>query len=185
MISKKAKIIAIFLVLALSLFLVSCAASKQKTEQAKTEQIAPEQNPMADKPLPVDPKVKIGKLDNGMTYYIRQNQRPENRAELRLVVNAGSILEDSSQQGLAHFVEHMAFNGTKSFKKHEMLDYLESFGMRLGPDLNAYTSFDETVYMLQGAHGQHRIISQSFSYFERDVSTIWHLKMKRLIKNAA
>ncbi|TDI83477.1 MAG: insulinase family protein [Caldithrix sp.] len=99
--------------------------------------------------LPVDSKITIGKLKNGLTYYIRENKKPENRAELRLAVNAGSILEDDDQQGLAHFVEHMAFNGTKHFAKHEIIDYLESIGMRFGPDINAYTSFDETVYMLQ------------------------------------
>ncbi len=101
-----------------------------------------------DKPIPVDPKVKIGKLDNGLTYYIRKNSKPENRAELRLVVNAGSMQEDESQVGLAHFTEHMAFNGSKNFPKNELVKYLQSIGMRFGGDLNAYTSFDETVYML-------------------------------------
>ncbi|MEX1181798.1 MAG: insulinase family protein [Gemmatimonadota bacterium] len=100
-------------------------------------------------PLPVDPAVTVGTLANGLRYYIRENGRPENRAELRLVVNAGSILEDESQRGLAHFVEHMAFNGTRNFEKHELIEYLESIGMRFGADLNAYTAFDETVYMLQ------------------------------------
>ncbi|MBN1447281.1 MAG: insulinase family protein [Bacteroidetes bacterium] len=99
--------------------------------------------------LPVNPKVKIGRLDNGLTYYIMQNTKPENRAELRLVVNAGSILETDDQQGLAHFCEHMAFNGSENFKKNELVKFLESIGMRFGADLNAYTSFDETVYMLE------------------------------------
>jgi zinc protease len=99
--------------------------------------------------LPVDPAVIAGTLPNGVRYYIRQNSRPEQRAELRLVVNAGSILEDEQQLGLAHFAEHMAFNGTRNFPKAELVTYLESIGMRFGPDLNAYTSFDETVYMLQ------------------------------------
>jgi len=99
--------------------------------------------------LPVDPSVTVGTLSNGLRYYIRENRKPEKRAELRLAVNVGSILEDSAQQGLAHFVEHMAFNGTTNFKKHELVSYLESIGMRFGADLNAYTSFDETVYMLQ------------------------------------
>lgn len=97
-------------------------------------------------PLPIDSKVKIGKLDNGMTYYVRSNSEPENRVELTLVVKAGSILEDEDQQGLAHMVEHMAFNGTENFKKHEIIEYLESLGMKFGPEVNAYTSFDETVY---------------------------------------
>ena len=99
-------------------------------------------------PLPVDPKVKIGKLDNGLTYYIRQNKKPEQKVELRLVINAGSILEDDDQQGLAHMAEHMAFNGTKNFKENDIISYLQSIGVGFGNDLNAYTSFDETVYML-------------------------------------
>ncbi|HUF50794.1 MAG TPA: insulinase family protein [Longimicrobiales bacterium] len=99
--------------------------------------------------LPIDPAVTVGTLPNGLRYYIRENRMPEQRAELRLVVNAGSILEEESQQGLAHFAEHMAFNGTRNFAKHELVSYLESIGMRFGADLNAYTGFDETVYMLQ------------------------------------
>ncbi|MHB1170351.1 MAG: M16 family metallopeptidase [Longimicrobiales bacterium] len=98
--------------------------------------------------LPLDPAVRTGVLPNGMHYYIRENSRPEERAELRLVVNAGSVLETEEQRGLAHFVEHMAFNGTDRFEKQAIIDYLESIGMRFGADLNAYTSFDETVYML-------------------------------------
>ncbi len=99
--------------------------------------------------IPIDPDLVYGKLDNGLTYYIKQNGKPENRVELLLIVNAGSILEDDHQQGLAHFAEHMAFNGTKRFPKQELVNYLESIGMNFGADLNAYTSFDETVYMLQ------------------------------------
>lgn len=98
--------------------------------------------------IPFDSQVMTGKLDNGLTYYIRQNAKPENKVELRLIVNAGSILEDDDQQGLAHFVEHMCFNGTKHFEKNELVSYLQSLGIEFGGDLNAYTSFDETVYML-------------------------------------
>ncbi len=98
--------------------------------------------------IPTDENVKIGTLSNGMKYYIRKNAMPANRVELRLVVNAGSILEDDDQQGLAHFTEHMAFNGTTNFKKNDLIDNLEKMGVRFGADLNAYTSFDETVYML-------------------------------------
>ena len=98
--------------------------------------------------LPLDPKVKIGKLDNGLTYYIRENKKPEKKVELRLVVNAGSINEDDDQQGLAHMAEHMAFNGTKNFKKNEIVSFLQDIGVGFGSDLNAYTSFDETVYIL-------------------------------------
>ena len=99
--------------------------------------------------IPMDPRVRTGVLENGLTYYIQQNKKPEQRAEIRLAVAAGSINEDDDQLGLAHFVEHMAFNGTKHFKKSELVDYLQSVGTKFGPDLNAYTSFDETVYMLQ------------------------------------
>lgn len=98
--------------------------------------------------LPLDPKVKIGKLDNGLTYYIRQNKKPEQKVELRLVLNAGSINEDDDQQGLAHMAEHMAFNGTKNFKKNDIVSFLQDIGVGFGNDLNAYTSFDETVYIL-------------------------------------
>jgi len=98
--------------------------------------------------LPVDSLVTVGALPNGIRYYVRANARPEHRAELRLVVNAGSVLEDDDQLGLAHFVEHMAFNGTEHFPKQALVSYLERIGMRFGPEVNAYTSFDETVYML-------------------------------------
>ncbi len=98
--------------------------------------------------IPVDPKVKIGKLENGLTYYIRQNKKPEQKVELRLVVNAGSVQEDDDQQGLAHLAEHMAFNGTTNFKKNDIISFLQDIGVGFGNDLNAYTSFNETVYIL-------------------------------------
>ncbi len=116
--------------------------------------------------LPLDPKITTGKLKSGLTYYIRENKKPENRAELRLAVNAGSVLEDDDQQGLAHFLEHMAFNGTKNFAKQEIVDYLESIGMRFGPDINAYTSFDETVYMLQVPTDSAEILETAFQILE-------------------
>src|SRR5258708_35662178 len=99
-------------------------------------------------PLLVSPEIKIGKLSNGLTYYIRKNGRPEKKVELRLVVKVGSIMEDDDQRGLAHFTEHMAFNGSKHFKKNELVSFLQSIGVQFGADLNAYTSFDETVYIL-------------------------------------
>jgi zinc protease len=98
--------------------------------------------------LPVDPAVRNGTLDNGLTYYIRQNNEPQNRAALWLAVNAGSAMEDDDQKGLAHFLEHMLFNGTRRFPGPALIEYLESIGMQFGPDVNAYTSFDETVYQL-------------------------------------
>src|SRR5678816_3433753 len=100
-------------------------------------------------PMPVDPQITMGKFPNGLRYYIRPNKKPEKRAELRLVVKAGAVLEDDDQRGLAHFVEHMAFNGTKNFPKQAIIDYMEKAGIRFGADLNARTSFDETVYTLQ------------------------------------
>jgi len=106
------------------------------------------QTQIETKKIPIDPNVKIGKLSNGLTYYIRNNGKPANKVELRLVINAGSILENEKQLGLAHFMEHMNFNGTKNFKKNELVDYLQSIGVKFGADLNAYTSFDETVYIL-------------------------------------
>jgi len=106
-------------------------------------------SPLSDTPLPKDPLLLQGTLSNGLSYYIRRNIRPENRAELRLVVKAGSVLEEEDQQGLAHFVEHMAFNGTARFPKNSLVNWLESIGMRFGPETNAYTSFDETVYQLE------------------------------------
>ena len=99
--------------------------------------------------VPVDKKVKIGKLANGMTYYIRANKKPENRVQFRLVTNAGSILEDDDQQGLAHFCEHMAFNGTQYYKGNEMISTLQKNGIEFGRGINAWTSFDETVYYVE------------------------------------
>src|SRR3954465_14343808 len=110
--------------------------------------VAGAQQPKSDSLLPFDPAVTVGTLSNGMRYYIRENHKPDKRAELRLVVNAGSVLEDEDQRGLAHMVEHMAFRGTKAFAGNQISSYLESVGMRYGPDINAFTSFDETVYMI-------------------------------------
>ena len=98
--------------------------------------------------LPMDSRVKTGVLPNGLKYYIMKNAEPKNRAQLRLAVKAGSVLENDEQQGLAHFMEHMNFNGTKNFPKNELVNFLQKSGVRFGADLNAYTSFDETVYML-------------------------------------
>jgi len=112
--------------------------------------------------IPVDSAVLIGKFSNGLTYYILENEKPENRAQLWLVVNAGSVLEDEDQLGLAHFTEHMAFNGTKNFAKQEIINYLESLGIKFGPEINAYTGFDETVYMLQLPTDSSDVIEKGF-----------------------
>ncbi len=119
-----------------------------------------------DQLIPVDQKIRIGKLSNGMTYYIRKNSKPEGRVELRLAVNAGSVLEDDDQQGLAHFVEHMAFNGTKNFAKNDLVKYLQSVGVKFGPEINAYTSFDETVYMLTLPTDSIHILEKGFQIME-------------------
>ena len=101
----------------------------------------------ADPPLPVDPATRVRTLPNGLRYYLRQHKEPQKRASLRLAVNAGSVLETDQEQGLAHFVEHMAFNGTRLFGKQQLVDYIEKVGMRFGQHANASTSFDETIYM--------------------------------------
>src|SRR5688572_4332405 len=116
--------------------------------------------------LPVDPDVTTGQFDNGLKYMIRRNSLPAGRAELRLVVNVGSLVEDNDQLGLAHFVEHMAFNGTKNFPKLETVAFLESIGMRFGPSINAYTSFDETVYMLQVPTDKAEVLDRSMLILE-------------------
>lgn len=116
--------------------------------------------------LPVSPLVRKGQLANGLTYYVHRNARPENKLELRLVVKAGSILEDDDQQGLAHFTEHMAFNGSTHFKRNELVSYLQSIGVKFGADLNAYTSFDETVYILPIPTDRREVVEQGFQVLE-------------------
>jgi zinc protease len=117
-------------------------------------------------PLAVDPNVRIGKLDNGLVYYIRYNKKPEKRVELRLAVNAGSVLENDDQQGLAHFMEHMNFNGTKSFPHNQLIDFLQKTGVKFGADINAYTSFDETVYMLQLPTDDSTLLNKGYQVLE-------------------
>lgn len=116
--------------------------------------------------VPVDSQTTMGKFPNGLRYYIRANKLPEKRAELRLAVNAGSVLEDNDQLGLAHMVEHMSFNGTKNFQKQEIVSFMESIGMRFGPSLNAYTSFDETVYMLTIPTEKPEVMEKAFLILE-------------------
>lgn len=125
------------------------ANATNPTKPTMNKPLTTKENESFSKAIPIDSDIRMGTLDNGLKYYIKKNTKPENRAELRLAVNAGAMQEDDDQQGLAHFVEHMAFNGSTNFKKSELVDYLETVGTRFGPDLNAYTSFDETVYMLQ------------------------------------
>jgi zinc protease len=117
-------------------------------------------------PVPVDPRITVGTLPNGMRYYIRKNTRPAGRAELRLAVKAGSILEDDDQRGLAHFVEHMAFNGTEHFPKQDVVAFLQSTGMRFGAHINANTSFDQTVYQLTIPTEKTEVIDRSLLILE-------------------
>lgn len=116
--------------------------------------------------VPIDARITTGQLGNGLRYWIRENSEPKNRAELRLVVRAGSVLEDGDQQGLAHLVEHLAFNGSEHFPRQALVDFMESIGMRFGPDLNAFTGFDETVYQLMIPTDSREIIEKSFLILE-------------------
>ena len=108
--------------------------------------VVAQQQPMQMPPIPVDPAVRIGKLDNGLTYYIRHNEYPEHVANFYIAQRVGSIQEDDSQRGLAHFLEHMAFNGSEHFKGNGIIEFCRSLGVEFGSDLNAYTSIDQTVY---------------------------------------
>ncbi len=132
----------------------SSVAAPQASGPQAAVRIAP------DARVPNDPAVAYGKLANGLAYYVRANGRPASRAELRLVVRAGSLLEDDDQLGLAHFVEHMAFNGTRHFARQELVDYLRSIGMRFGADVNASTGFEETVYSLQVPLDDPKVVEQ-------------------------
>ncbi len=144
----------------LALLSVFCLVSACITLTATAQKAA------ADKQIPVSPQVVKGKLPNGITYYIRKNTEPKNRAELRLVVHTGSIMEDNNQVGLAHFTEHMSFNGTKNFAKNELVNFLEKSGVQFGADLNAYTSFDETVYQLQLPTDSADVFKKGFQILE-------------------
>jgi zinc protease len=120
--------------------------------------------PFANDPdqLPFDPAVRTGTLPNGLKYFVRQNGRPAHRVSMRLAVSAGSIDEADDQQGLAHLIEHMAFNGSTHFKPRELFSYFESFGARLGPHVNAQTGFDQTVYMLDLPSDNTEVITKGF-----------------------
>jgi zinc protease len=116
--------------------------------------------------MPVDPEVLVGTLPNGLRYYVRANAKPAHRAELRLVVKAGSVLEDDDQQGLAHFVEHMEFEGTRHFPKQGLVDFLSSLGLGIGPDANAETSYDDTQYTLRVPSDQPGVLDRALLVLE-------------------
>lgn len=118
------------------LFVTGCSSSKVQSKNSSNQ-------------LVMDSSIKQGKLDNGMSYFVRENGQPKNRIQLRLVVKTGACMEDEDQKGVAHFVEHMCFNGTEHFEKSAIVDYFESIGMQFGPEVNAETNFEQTVYMLE------------------------------------
>ena len=119
-----------------------------------------------DERMPVGPNVTVGRFENGLRYFIRENSEPANRAELRLVVSVGSVLEDEDQLGLAHLLEHMAFNGSENFDKQEVLEFMESIGMRLGADVNASTGFDQTTYRIQIPTDSPEVMATAFQILE-------------------
>lgn len=127
----------------LGAFLVALFATSSMTYAQEAGQQVP--------PLPIDPAVRVGKLPNGLTYIIRHNEQPKGRANFYIAQKVGSMQEEDSQSGLAHFLEHMAFNGTKNYEGKELINYLESIGVKFGAELNAYTSFDETMYTIKDA----------------------------------
>lgn len=118
--------------ISLSLLLILCVSASAQQVQ----------------PIPIDPKIRYGKLDNGLTYYIRANKEPKQRAEFYIAQNVGAILENDNQNGLAHFLEHMSFNGTEHFPDKGIINFLEKIGVKFGENINAYTALDETVYNL-------------------------------------
>jgi zinc protease len=152
----------IFFIIFLGFLVLPGILSAQEAALKPDEKALP---PLTEK-IPTDPLVTTGVLENGLSYYIRHNTHPEKRAELRLAVNAGSMQEEDDQRGLAHFIEHMAFNGTAHFAEQEIIDFMESIGMRFGPSVNAYTGFDETVYMLQIPTDSEKTIRTAFQILE-------------------
>jgi zinc protease len=164
---KKTLLLALALLLPLA---ASCAGSREvlvaSPARIDSEQLSP---PVPTDPaavLPVDPEMTTGTLANGMRYFIRSNGVPADRAEIWLAVNAGSVLEDDDQRGLAHFIEHMAFNGTQHFAKQELVKYLESIGMRFGADINASTGYDETVYTLTVPTDKPEYVNKAFEILD-------------------
>ncbi len=139
---------------------------------ASAQQVAPPAVPAAvraatlEQAVPVDPLITVGTLPNGMRYYVRENRQPGARAELRLAVKAGSVLEDEDQRGMAHFVEHMAFNGTTHFPGNAVGTFMQSLGVRFGAHVNAHTGFDETVYELQIPTDNPNVVDRSLLILE-------------------
>ncbi len=137
-------------------------AVAEEDDEAEQQSVAELVQFDPEEPLPVDPDVTVGTLSNGLTYYIRENSEPQGRAHFSLAVRAGSVLEEEQQRGLAHFLEHMAFNGTERFAKQAIVEYLESIGSDFGAHLNAYTGLDETVYFLEVPTDDAEILETTF-----------------------
>ena len=152
--------------LKINLFLVLFYVLLNPSSYAQSDNEVQPANLKLDEAIPKDPNVTMGKFENGVHYYIKTNKKPEKRATFWLAVNAGSVLENDDQRGLAHFAEHMGFNGTKHFAKQELIDYLESIGMQFGPEVNAYTSFDETVYFLHVPTDSAGFVESGFQILE-------------------
>lgn len=140
-------------------------AKKAVTEEAnyKSKALSATRGRINDEPLPINKNVKIGKLSNGLTYYIQKNTEPSKRAVLYLVTNVGSLMEDDDQLGLAHFTEHMAFNGSRDFPKNALIEYLQKAGVKFGADVNASTSFNETIFKLPLPTDNAEVFEKSFS----------------------
>ncbi|MFI5140005.1 MAG: M16 family metallopeptidase, partial [Sphingobacteriales bacterium] len=151
---------------ALAFLIISGGVSAQQVKKKTAASQKPKQTVTAIQErkafLPVDPDVLAGRLPNGLTFYIRKNAEPKNRAVLYLINKVGSVLEADDQQGLAHFTEHMAFNGTRDFPKNDLVDYLQKAGVKFGADLNAFTSFDETVYQLPVPTDSTKVFEKAF-----------------------
>ena len=142
------------------------AAAAERAEAAAERVEEPAEEPVMEPAallLPVDPEVHIGTLDNGLTYYLRNNEEPGSNLSLRLAVNAGSVNESGPDLGIAHFLEHMMFNGTEDYPRNDIVEALRSLGVEFGPDINAYTSYDETVYELDVVTTQEGAVETAFN----------------------
>src|SRR5499427_10846025 len=141
--------VAVFVAFAGALVAARLSPTAQAPDSSRETSAASVASYRLSQQMPVDPEVTVGTLPNGLRYYVRSNGRPARRAELRLVVKAGSVLEDDDQKGLAHFVEHMEFEGTRNFPGTSLTDFLASLGLSIGPDANAATGYNSTQYTLR------------------------------------
>ncbi|MFT4654161.1 MAG: zinc protease [Patiriisocius sp.] len=168
--SSKRKVIAIrsTVLVCVTCLLLACETAKNTPAETSQTQVdlGIAAKLKASTSLPIDENVVKGQLSNGLRYIIRENATPENFAELRLVVKTGSIFEDDSQRGFAHFAEHMAFNGTQDFKEQEIIEFVESIGMRFGAHLNATTTFDNTIYKLRVPSDNPQVIEKAMHILE-------------------